>query len=267
MRCDPRRAATASGRRRPWVSEITPTFMGHGRSRDLSVGDELEQRAIGIAEVDAHPIAARTCALDRSELGGYAMCVQMCLSLRDRSGPLETQIAVSRRNGAPRHRRGIESGPVTVELQVAKSIGPTIAPRYSLCAHHIPIERVRPRPVRDMDDAVIELELGHCYLPRLFAVGILPHLARPDRAATSQPALQGFSSALIAAAYRGVWGPIALLRLYRPEQRACAVSSTLAKHGPPERRITGALNPGSAAVGKDWGYGLRFWESMRHGYR
>src|SRR5215831_14261865 len=165
MRCDPRRAATASGRRRPWVSEITPTLMGHGRSRDLSVGDELEQRAIGIAEVDAHPIAARTCALDRSELGGYAMCVQMCLSLRDRSGPLETQIAVSRRNGAPRHRRGIESGPVTVELQVAKSIDPTIAPRYDLGAHHIPIERVRPRPVRDMDDAVIELERGHGYLP------------------------------------------------------------------------------------------------------
>jgi hypothetical protein len=79
------------------------------------VGDELEQRAIGVAEVDARAIASCALAPYGPKLDGDAMRLQLRLSPCDGFGPLETKIAVSWLNGELRHRYGIESGPVTVK--------------------------------------------------------------------------------------------------------------------------------------------------------
>src|SRR4029079_14596620 len=101
----------------PKVPAWMPTFVGMTLvMSSLAVRDEFQQRAIGIAEVDAEAGAARGRTLDRPQLDGHAQRIEVRLGFRDRAGPLEAQVAVARLNRHARHRRRTQAGSMTVEL-------------------------------------------------------------------------------------------------------------------------------------------------------
>src|SRR5690348_11390257 len=81
--------------------------------------------------------------------------------LGDRPVPFEAEIAVAGLDGQPRHLRRLHAGPMHVELAVAEAVGEADGPRDELGAHYFDVKFVRPRPLRDVDDAVIEAGLRH----------------------------------------------------------------------------------------------------------
>src|SRR5690348_14974207 len=81
--------------------------------------------------------------------------------LPDRAVPLETEIAVAGLHGEPGHFRRLHARPVHVELAVAEPVGEADGPRDELGAHYFDVKFVRARPVRDVDDAMIEAGLRH----------------------------------------------------------------------------------------------------------
>src|SRR6185503_530997 len=90
-------------------------------SRPIStsaVHDELEQRAVGVAEVHARAVAAGSGALDRAELDLHAVLREVRDRVLDRAVPAEAEIAVARAHRIARHRRTVDAGAVEVELLV-----------------------------------------------------------------------------------------------------------------------------------------------------
>src|SRR5689334_10079449 len=92
-----------------------------GRRR--MVADELEQRAVGVAEVHALPAAARTLALDRPELHLHPTLAQMGRGILDRPVPAEAQVAVPGPHRIDRARLRLAPGPVDVQLLLADAVG------------------------------------------------------------------------------------------------------------------------------------------------
>src|SRR6185437_901274 len=95
-------------------------------------------------------------ALDRDIVG-----LQMRDRISDWSLPFEAEIAVAGLHRQPRHFRRLDAGTVHVELLVAETIGPAGWPLHQFRAHHLGIKPVRPLPLRDVNDAMIEFDGRH----------------------------------------------------------------------------------------------------------
>ena len=78
----------------------------------------------------------------------------------DRPGPLEAEIAVPGAHGLPRNEvADLGAGPMDVQALVAEDVcEPVFAERDDLGPENIRVEGVRPLPVGDGDDDVIERE-------------------------------------------------------------------------------------------------------------
>src|SRR5262249_7797171 len=122
------------------------------------VGNEFQERTVGVAEIDASagPLGAE--ALHRPGLDRNAAALEVNDGLRDRSVPLEADIAVARSYRKPRDFGRMKSRSMQVELRGAETVGPTLWPLNELGAQHIAVERVRALPVGDMYDAVVEAD-------------------------------------------------------------------------------------------------------------
>src|SRR3954470_14209875 len=83
------------------------------------IGNELEQRAVGIAEIDAGSRALCTEALDGPGVDRDAAALEMADGVGDRPVPLEAEIAVA---GLDRKPRGVKSRPVQIELHRAEAV-------------------------------------------------------------------------------------------------------------------------------------------------
>src|SRR6185312_1112928 len=121
------------------------------------VADELHERAIRIAEIDAGAFALPAEARHRSQLDLDAVGAQMLHRTLDRAVPAETEIAVSGLDRDARQRLGLHARPVAIQLLAAQpeNVGATFA-RNRLGTDDFGIERPRPIPVGNMDHTVIE---------------------------------------------------------------------------------------------------------------
>src|SRR5207253_2868675 len=120
------------------------------------VGDEFEQRAVGVTEIDAgaSPLGAET--PDRPGMDRNPAALEMADRVGNRTGPFETEIAVAGLHGQPRHLGGMKAGAVQIELRRTEAVGPALRAANELGAEHVVIERVRALPIGDVHDAVIE---------------------------------------------------------------------------------------------------------------
>src|SRR5262245_19584361 len=133
-----------------------------GRARSSSrvsafgmVGNEFQERAVGVAEIEAGagPLSAE--ALQRPGLDRNAAALEVNEGSRERSVPLEAHIAVARCDRQPRHLRRMKARTMQVELRVGETIGPALGTANELGAQHVTVERIRALPVGDMYDAVV----------------------------------------------------------------------------------------------------------------
>src|SRR5262249_49191543 len=124
----------------------------------VSIGNELEQRAIGVAKIDARPRPLRAEAFGRPGVDLHAAALEMSDGRRDRPVPFETEIAVAGLDGQPRHFGGMKARTMQIELHGAESICPALRPGDELGAEHVAVECVRALPVGHMHDAMIELD-------------------------------------------------------------------------------------------------------------
>jgi hypothetical protein len=129
------------------------------------IGDKFQKGSIGIAEIDADAGSACSMSLDRSQFDCDAMTPQMPDGIFDRPRPFEAQVASTWRNRKPCDRSGRQSGTVNIELCLSKAINPGRSSRHHLRPKDIMVEGVGSLPVRDVDNAVIELDRHGCSLP------------------------------------------------------------------------------------------------------
>jgi len=129
------------------------------------IGDEFQKGSIGIAEIDADAGAACSMSLNRSQFDCDAMTPQMPDGIFDRPRPFEAQVASTWRNRKPCDRSRRRSGTVNIELCLSKAINPGRSGRHHLRPKDIMVEGVGSLPVRDVDNAVIELDRHGCPLP------------------------------------------------------------------------------------------------------
>jgi hypothetical protein len=123
------------------------------------IGDELQQTPIGIAEVDALARTPRAVAGNRSLFDRDATALEVGERLRDGPRPLEAQVAVSRCDGHPSKRMGLDPGPMHVQLLRTEAVGPAPGAAVDqLGAHDVYVKAIRSLPVRDVDDAVVQLD-------------------------------------------------------------------------------------------------------------
>src|SRR5215213_3789954 len=118
---------------------------------------EFHQRAVRIAEIDAGALALGAEPLRRPGVDRDVVVLQMRNGVLDRTRPLKAQIAVAGLHRQARHLGRADALAVDVELLIAEAVGPADWPLHQLRAHHIAVEGIGPLPVRDMDDAVIEI--------------------------------------------------------------------------------------------------------------
>ena len=123
-----------------------------------AVRDQLEQRAVGVAEVHARARPSSSRTLDGPGLELDLVGAQMLHRLPDGAGPDEAEVGVARTHGLGRNQApDIGVGAVDVQALVAEGV--RVAPRLQwddLGAEDVGIERVRAAPVADRDDDVVE---------------------------------------------------------------------------------------------------------------
>ena len=125
------------------------------------IADELEQGTVGIAEVHADTVAARSGPLHGAELDGDTVCAQVLDRARDRPVPAEAEVAVPRLDPHSRHGLRGGAGHVHVQLLNAEAIRVTPAGKLQYFrTEHVAVEGVRPRGIRDGEDRVVERESG-----------------------------------------------------------------------------------------------------------
>src|SRR6516165_10792636 len=159
-----RRAAPSMATRSASSSCNAPQLAGGlGRTRSsgaLSVlaviGNEFQQRTVGVAEIDADagPLGAET--LDRPGVNRDPAALKVGDGVRNRPVPLEAEVAVAGLDRKPRHLGRVKARPMQIELRGAEPVGPALRTPNELGAEHIAVECVRALPVRDMDHAVVE---------------------------------------------------------------------------------------------------------------
>src|SRR5262249_23585743 len=120
--------------------------------------DEFQQRAIGIAEIDASASPLGAEALNGAGVDRNPATSKVCDGVADGTAPLKAEVAVSRLHRQPRHLGRRKSRPVEIELNGAEPVGPSARAPYELGAENIPVERVRTFPVGNVDDAMIETD-------------------------------------------------------------------------------------------------------------
>jgi hypothetical protein len=136
------------------------TSLGRSRNPRSGVRDELEQRPVRVAEVDAHARAAGAGALDRAGLDRDASGAKVLDRRLDRAVPHEAEVAVSRAHGLPGYEvADVRSRPVDVQALLADCVGEAVPELDYLRAQDVTVEGVRPLPVGDRDDDVVEPEL------------------------------------------------------------------------------------------------------------
>src|SRR4051794_31591933 len=97
------------------------TTQGPPSSR-VCVGDELEQSAIGIAEVDAQALALRAGAAHGSLLDRHLPPLEVLHGLLDRARPFKAEVAVAGLHRQLCERAGLDAGTVHVQLLAAEPV-------------------------------------------------------------------------------------------------------------------------------------------------
>src|SRR5260370_38875197 len=170
-----------------WSGFAPPLAGGLGRMRSSGalsilavIGNELQQRTVGIAEIDADagPFGAE--ALDRPGVNRDPAALKVDDGVRNRPVPLEAEIAVAGLDRKPRHLGRMKAGPVQIELRRAEPVGPALRAPNELGAEKIAAERVRALPVRDMYHAVVEGD-GQWHGHSSSAGGVAAHEKGPKR--------------------------------------------------------------------------------------
>jgi hypothetical protein len=78
----------------------------------------------------------------------------------DRAFPHEAEVAVPRAHGVTGYEvADVRSRPVDIQALLADRVGEAVPELDYLGAQHVPVEGVRPFPVGDGDDDVVEREL------------------------------------------------------------------------------------------------------------
>src|SRR5262245_18099473 len=141
----------------------------------MVVGDEFQQRAVRITEVDAHAGSACAETFDRTTFDRDLAAPEMCNRLADRPLPFKAQVGIAGLHREPRDLDGREARSMQIELRVAEAVGKAARSRNQLRAQHLAIEPVRPLPVGHMDNAVVELDRQwHVFTPGAAAQAV-PH--------------------------------------------------------------------------------------------
>jgi hypothetical protein len=113
------------------------------RELDSGVRDEFEQAAVGVAEVDARPLAARAAAPHRAEPDLYAVAAQVVNRAFDWAWPDEAEITSVRLHRKTRDRVLPEAAAMDVELLPAEAEHrDTIRVAYELRTEDIAVEGV-----------------------------------------------------------------------------------------------------------------------------
>src|SRR5262249_57317968 len=120
------------------------------------IGNEFQQRAVGVAEIDAGAGALGAVALDRPGVDRDTATLKVGDGVGNRPAPLEAEVAVARLDRKPRHLGRMKARSMQIELRGAEPIGPPLRAPNELGAEHIAVERVRALPVRDVHHAVVE---------------------------------------------------------------------------------------------------------------
>src|SRR5258708_12711 len=126
--------------------------------RSTGVGNELQQRSVGIAKVDTSPRPFGAETLDRPTMDRHVAVAEMRDGLCDGAFPFKTQVAVAGLDRQPRHLGGCEAWAMQVELSIAEPVAPSRRPSHQLGSQHVAIEGVRALPVGHVDDAMVELD-------------------------------------------------------------------------------------------------------------
>src|ERR1700730_3460992 len=194
MRC-PRPLPSHAARTAPSMAtrssscNAPPLAGGLGRMRSSGtlsilavIGNEFQQRTVGIAEIDAGagPFGAE--ALDRPGVDRDPAALKVGDSIRKRPVPLEAEIAVARLDRKPRHLGWMKARPMQIELRRAEPVGPALRTPNELGAEHIAVERVRALPVRNMYHAVVEGD-GQWHGHSASAGGVAAHEKGPKSSA------------------------------------------------------------------------------------
>src|SRR5262245_13301151 len=122
------------------------------------VGNEFQQRAVGVAKIDAGAGALRAEALDRPGVDRDAAALKVDDGVGNRPIPLEAEVAVARLDRKARHLGRMKARSMQIELRGAEPIGPALRAPNKLGAEHVAVEHVRALPVRDMHHAVVECD-------------------------------------------------------------------------------------------------------------
>src|SRR6266550_444740 len=91
-------------------------------SSGVCVGDELEQSAIGVAEVDAQALALRAGAPYGSLLDRHLPPLEVLHGLLDRARPFEAEVAVAGLHRYAGKGRRVDARPVHVQLLAAEPV-------------------------------------------------------------------------------------------------------------------------------------------------
>src|SRR6266550_4428064 len=89
-------------------------------SSGVRVGDELDQSAVGVAEVDAQALALRAGAPYGSLLDCHLPPLEVLHGLLDRARPFEAEVAVAGLHRQLCERAGLDAGTVHVQLLAAE---------------------------------------------------------------------------------------------------------------------------------------------------
>ena len=133
--------------------------LGKCERRGLVVGDELQQRPVWIAEVDALALAACAVALDGSFLDRDAAFGEMRHGATDRAVPDEAQVAIAGLDRDPRNWASGDAGAMDLQLLCSEAVRPPWLTCNELGAKDIAVEAVRSLPIRHGNNAMIQSSL------------------------------------------------------------------------------------------------------------
>src|SRR5262245_21095650 len=88
------------------------------------IGNEFQQRAVGVAEINASAGALGAKALDRPGVARDTAALKVDDGVRNWPVPLEAEVAVARLDRKARHLGRMKARSVQIELRGAETVGP-----------------------------------------------------------------------------------------------------------------------------------------------